>query len=414
MAQTGFFPIEFIVTPRFDVFYALYTLSSGTSTPLDPWKEKALARLPREFERQAKRVAPLPIFWPLLADAIQSVPGELAFDEMLSSIREMPAEVLQGNVLSGIFHDQSTVDSLVARKKTLTQVLADESLSGGELLGHFGLRPYKQSSPSASAIGMLLSKPKSFRDELAQVLKRFWQNGFRDDWSALERELRAESLRMSDLREERSAGDFSRELNLPVVFDDDEREIRPRSGAAIGYDRVDRCYMIPSAFNARRWWAKYETKAQRVTIYFPITTESGAPNALGDESRNLRGAPNTSGAERGKRSDHPAKDPGAINAESVFRALGDTTRYAIASILARTPTTSAELARSLKVSKPTITHHIHALRSAGLISEIPSGGSTKLALSRDTVAALSGAAVEQLFSSTGELALETTRKRRSS
>jgi DNA-binding transcriptional ArsR family regulator len=158
--------------------------------------------------------------------------------------------------------------------------------------------------------------------------------------------------------------------------------------------------MIPSAFNARRWWAKYETKAQRVTLYFPITTESGAPNALGEESR--------------KRRDLPAKRPGAINAESVFRALGDTTRYAIASILARTPTTSAELARSLKVSKPTITHHIHALRSAGLISEIPSGASTKLALSRDTVAALSGAAVEQLFSSTGDLALETTRKRRTS
>ena len=101
-----------------------------------------------------------------------------------------------------------------------------------------------------------------------------------------------------------------------------------------------------------------------------------------------------------------------INAESVFRALGDTTRYAIASILARTPTTSAELARSLKVSKPTITHHVHALRSAGLITETPSRGSTKLSLSRDTVAALSGAAVDQLFSSTADLTLGTTRKRR--
>ena len=101
-----------------------------------------------------------------------------------------------------------------------------------------------------------------------------------------------------------------------------------------------------------------------------------------------------------------------IDAESVFRALGDTTRYAIASILARTPTTSAELARSLKVSKPTITHHVQAMRSAGLIRETPSGGSTKLSLSRDTVAALSGAAVEQLFSARGELTLGTTRRRK--
>jgi predicted transcriptional regulator len=102
-----------------------------------------------------------------------------------------------------------------------------------------------------------------------------------------------------------------------------------------------------------------------------------------------------------------------INAESVFRALGDTTRYAIASILARNPTTSADLARSLKVSKPTITHHVQALRAAGLISNTTGGGSTKLTLSRETVAAVSEAAVEQLFSSTGDLSLVTTRKRRS-
>jgi DNA-binding transcriptional ArsR family regulator len=232
------------------------------------------------------------------------------------------------------------------------------------------------------------------------VLQKFWHSSFRQDWSALEPGLRAESFRMRDLREERSAGSFGRELNLPVAFDDEAREIRPKTGSPIGYDRVDRCYVIPSAFNGRRWWAKYETNAQRVTLYLPITTDPQAPNQVVEEERNSR--------------DVPGKKAQAINAESVFRALGDTTRYAIASILARTPTTSAELSRSLKVSKPTITHHVHALRSAGLIRETPSGGSTKLTLSRETVAALSGAAVEQLFSSTGDLALDTTRKRRPS
>jgi DNA-binding transcriptional ArsR family regulator len=102
-----------------------------------------------------------------------------------------------------------------------------------------------------------------------------------------------------------------------------------------------------------------------------------------------------------------------VNAESVFRALGDTTRYAIASMLARTPTTSAELARSLKVSKPTITHHVQTLRAAGLIEEESDRGSNRLSLNRETVAALSDAAVEHFFSSTGDLALVTTRKRKS-
>ena len=407
MPRSGYLPIEFAVTPRFDVFYALYSLTSSAPTQIDPWKSKALARLPRDFERVAKRVAPLPIFWPLLADAIQNVPGEVAFEEVVSSIREMPVEVLQRNILSGIFHDPTTVDSLLTRGKSLKQVLNDHALPGAELLGHFGLRSHSQSSSSASAIAMLLSKPKAFRDELALVLQRFWQNGFRQDWSALESSLRAESFRMRDLREERSAGAFGQELNLPVAFDDDAREIRPKTGLSIGYDRVDRCYVIPSAFNARRWWAKYETKAQRVTLYLPITTEPSAPNRIVEDDRKASDLPTKH--RRGTEAERPA-----INAESVFRALGDTTRYAIASILARTPTTSADLARSLKVSKPTITHHVHALRAAGLISETPSGGSTKLTLSRDTVAALSDAAVEQLFSSTGDLPLDTTRKRRSS
>jgi len=401
------FPIEFAVTPRFDVFYALYSLTSSASSQLDPWKAKALSRTPRDFERIAKRVAPLPIFWPLLADAIRSVPGEVTFEEVLSTIRHMPVKDLQRNVLAGIFHDRNMVDSLVLREKSLSQALTDDTLPGDELLGHFGLRPYSEASPAARAISTLLAKPKSFRDELALVLQKFWQSTFRRDWAALEPRLRAESFRMRDIREERSVGDLGRELNLPVAFNDETREIRPRAGSPISYGLIDRCYVIPSAFNSRRWWTKYESDAQRVTLYLPITADSRAPNTIVEEDGTVRDLPTEH---------HPARTVAhpAINAESVFRALGDTTRYAIASILARAPTTSADLARSLKVSKPTITHHVHALRSAGLIRETPSGGSTKLSLSRDTVAALSRAAVDQLFSATGDLALGTTRKRRTS
>src|SRR3954465_37193 len=134
MTSNGRLRMEFAVTPRFDVFYALYVLTSNAPTPLESWKEKALRRLPRDFERVAKRVAPLPIFWPLLADAVQGVPGEISFDEMLSTIREMRVEDLKANVLSGIFHDLSTVDALVTRKTALKQLLTDEELPGAELL----------------------------------------------------------------------------------------------------------------------------------------------------------------------------------------------------------------------------------------------------------------------------------------
>ena len=394
MAHSTSLPIEFVVTPRFEVFYALYALSNTAPTPIDRWKERALARLPRDFERVAKRVAPVPLFWPLLADALQRTPGEMTFEEILSNLREMPAEELKANILSGIFHDPATVRSLVTGKKNLRQVLTSDTLSGGELLTHFGLRPYSAESHAASAMIRLLSNPASFRDELGLILQRFWQAGFKRDWSALEPGLRAESFHMKDLHESASLTD----LNLPVIFDDDAGEVRPKSGLAIKYDHIERLYVIPSAFNTRRWWAKYETKPQRFNLYFPVAREAASPNRIVEHDWEAH--------EPSRKSRH------ALNPETVFRALGDTTRYAIASMLARTPTTSAELARSLKVSKPTITHHVQTLRAAGLIEEESHGGSNRLSLNRGTVAALSNVAVEQLFSSTSDLALATTRKRR--
>jgi DNA-binding transcriptional ArsR family regulator len=392
------FPIAFAVTPRFDVFYALYSLTHNAPSVLDDWRQRAMTRLPRDFERVAKRVAPVPLFWALLADSLQRTPGEMTFDEIVSNLREMPVEDLKSNILSGIFHDAATVRALVAGKKSLRQVVANEKSDGAELLGYFGLRPYDASSDSAKAMAMLLSHPKTFRGELALVLDSFWQTGFRSDWSALETEMRADSFRLRDLQEEAPLHKLAGELKLPVSFDAKARELRPKSGASIPYDRIDRCVIIPSAFNTRRWWAKYESTTGRVSLYFPIVRDATAANRIATDVRDT--------------GTNALASHSNINAESVFRALGDTTRYAIASILARNPTTSAELSRSLRVSKPTITHHVQALRAAGLIAETPAGGSTKLSLSRATVAAVSEAAVEQLFSSTSDVSLLTTRKRR--
>jgi DNA-binding transcriptional ArsR family regulator len=203
---------------------------------------------------------------------------------------------------------------------------------------------------------------------------------------------------MKDLYENSSVQELARELSLPIAIDEDAGELRPKAGLAIKTARVDRLYVIPSGFNTHRWWAKYETRPQRFSLYFPVARDAASPNRIvGDDWQNQ---------------ESPGKSSHSLNAESVFRALGDTTRYAIASVLARTPTTSAELARSLRVSKPTITHHVQALRQAGLIEDDPAGGSTRLSLNRETVASLSNVAMEQLFSSTGELTLVTTRKRR--
>jgi DNA-binding transcriptional ArsR family regulator len=395
------FPVEVVVSPRFDVFYALHVLTAEAPTPLQSWKQKAAERLARDFERVAKRVAPLPIFWPLLADALQETPGALDIDGMLSTLSTMPAGELSANVIAGILHDRPTVSALISRKRTLRGVLTDDR-SPGELLSHFGLLPYNARSPAAMAIETLLSDPESYRDDLILAVQKFWQSGFSADWSALEPGLRGDAARLKSLCDRKSIARVADELRLPVSFDEEAGVMRTKSGAVVKLEGIERCYLLPSAFNTRRWWAKYESKADRVTLYFPVWGGAESANRLAGEVTASESARRRAGTSRAP----------SVDAEAVFRALGDTTRYAIASILARNPTSSADLSRSLKVSKPTITHHVQALRSAGLITEKAEGGSSRLSLNREAIAALSASAVQDLFSSTGELELLTTRKRR--
>lgn len=393
-------PLEVIVTPRFDVFYALHTLASTAPTPLDRWKEAAIARLPRDFMRRARRVAPVPIFWPLLADALKNSPGVLPLDEILTTLRAASPKTLRANVLGGIFHDRPTVEALVGRKKTLGDVLGAEKRADAGLLEHFGLRPYRPDSPAAHAVSSLISDTTAYRDEVGAVLHDFLESGFRADWSQLEPTLLREADALKVRSEEASIGELAAELELPVRFDESSGALQARSGAGIALTQVDRCYLLPSPFNSRRWWAKYDT-GERITLYFPVWSGPTA-NALVSADRTKRPSP-----------DQARMRPRRLNPEVVFRALGDTTRYAIASILARKPTSSADLARSLKLSKPTITHHVQALRAAGLIEETADGGSSRLSLNRETLAALSAAVIADLFASSGELPLLTTRQRRS-
>ena len=399
MPRPGF-PLEVIVTPRFDLFYALHALASSVPTPLDRWKEAAIARLPRDFMRRARGVAPVPIFWPLLADALKNTKGVMTVEEILSTLRAMPPNTLRANVLGGIFHDRPTVEALVGRRKTLADVLAAEKHPDAQLLEHFGLRPYRPDSPAALAVSSLISDTASYRDEISVVLQSFLQSGFSSDWSQLEPALLREAADVKARSEEMSIAKLAAELRLPVTFDESSGAMQARSSAVVTLRQIERCYLLPSPFNTRRWWARYDS-GDRVTLYFPVWSGPTA-NAVVTASRKKQASPSQIRARTRK-----------VNAEAVFRALGDTTRYAIASILARKPTSSADLARSLNVSKPTITHHVQALRAAGLIQEAAAGGSSLLTLDRETLAGLSAAAIDDLFSSSGELALLTTRQRRS-
>ena len=100
--------------------------------------------------------------------------------------------------------------------------------------------------------------------------------------------------------------------------------------------------------------------------------------------------------EATRRARAPAIDP-ALDPALIFKALGNTTRYAMVVLLAQAPRSAVELARALSLSKPTISHHVHLLREAGLLNEQPAGGSIVLEVRQETLAGLSDLTLEALF-----------------
>jgi DNA-binding transcriptional ArsR family regulator len=104
------------------------------------------------------------------------------------------------------------------------------------------------------------------------------------------------------------------------------------------------------------------------------------------------------------------EDGTSIDAAIAFRALGDTTRYAIASVLAHEPQTSVELAKAFGVSKATISHHVQLLRAAGLLEESATDNGIVLALDRDAVEGISEAAVQELFGAGSDPVIRRSRR----
>jgi DNA-binding transcriptional ArsR family regulator len=81
-----------------------------------------------------------------------------------------------------------------------------------------------------------------------------------------------------------------------------------------------------------------------------------------------------------------------------WSALGDRTRRAIFSRLARRPCAVGELARELPVSRPAVSQHLKVLKDAGLVTDRPDGNRRIYQVNPDGLQALR-AELDQFWSS---------------
>lgn len=358
------------VSPRFEIFYALQALESGANDKLASWRREMERRLPARARTEIARVAPAPIMWPLLADSLRDEPPGISFTQIISALGSMDDAGFQRCVLGGIFKNEGAVDGLMSGKTSLKRTVEREAATQQRLLRLLGLEPFDAESASAYAFDRIISQPAIYRGEVISALEMFWQVGFSDTWSNVEPQMRASARAMKNVITRSGLPALLRKFNMPVSAERVEKT-------------ASQVNVIPSAFNIAKLWAAYKDSHERATFYIPIVDRA---ISLGSES-------NT--AER-------AIPQGvAVDPAKIFKALGDTTRYAIATTLARTPMTSVALAKLFKVSKPTISHHVALLREAGLLMERQTETGSVLSINRRVLERASGAAAAEMYSEDG-------------
>jgi len=385
-------PWQISLSPRFELFLALWSASSDRARRHAAWRAGLNQRLRPEFHQRQSALGGAPELWILFFDACGLRPPEDDIAQVLVALRRRSAAELAQTLLATLLHSGAVAERVIAGTLAITEALAQLPRRKREWLGFMGLYPYEADRPMARTVARMIADPDGFRGDALAAIDMFVADVFAADWRRLRPQLARASAAAGTLLKGGDWPAIGRALGLNVEFDLARREIRAlRGGYALSFAAMGRACFLPSAFNELQFWTVLEHPTGRTDPLIPFL----------DGSARLTIEPHGDGMPA-----TPLRDVALV-----FRALGDATRFAMAGLLARRPMSSAELARQLGIAKPTVAHHIHELRQAGLLSEEGDGKAIILSLDRAAIEALSGSAVRQLFEGTQAPVLARSRRR---
>lgn len=365
---------------RFEIFYALQTLTDDDSRIHTVWKTRVNKQLPAAFWQAFTTIGGAPVFWPLIADAFQTLDPSSTYEEIITYLTDLDPNTFRDMVLIGALHNDELVDELVRGASTLDEVITRSPEAKQPWFACLGIYPYNQQAPAAIGLQRLVEAPDQFKQAALRGIDLFWHTAFAQTWAQAEPQLVISKQVQSRFFDSSSPAEFINQIMMRLEIDEENRVLRAlRGGCILPFDEIEAIYVLPSLFNDSRLWTTYEHDGE-ITVYLPYF----------DPSIDLA-ADTTADREQFAT---PELDPALI-----FKALGDNTRYALACLIGAESRTAVELAKILKVSKPTISHHVHLLREAGLLNENYTNGSVQLSLKRDVIEALSTVAVGKLFKS---------------
>lgn len=369
---------NFVASLRVEIFFAIETLLDPSSRIHDEWKQPAIQKLPETFFSVANESGFSSNIWASISDALQTQPLDLNISSIISKIENQPLEEFQRNILHGLLHFDNVVDMLLNKGYGLEEALNKIPKTKREWLSFVDVYPFKKNAPMIKALNFLLESPLDFRNLVIDLISTFWKLVFKDTWSELLPKLNSSLKVKSRLFASSDLGEFTKHALIRIEVDEKKKVIKAlRGGFRLPLDLMRTCTFIPSAFNDKRYWTCFKSSDGTYTIYFPYFEPS---ISLDSEI-----ADSLSYAE-------PELDPALI-----FKALGDHTRYQIISLIAEFPLSSVQLSQKLSISKATVSHHVHILREAGLLTERYSSGSVILSLKREVVENLSSLIINKMY-----------------
>jgi ArsR family transcriptional regulator len=399
-------------SPRFELFLALWSLTSDRARRHPDWRRRMRRTLPGTFWAAEAALGGAPEIWLLAAGA----PGGALLDagpaDLVGAIERQPPQALLANLLSGLLRDAALARRVASGALPLARALSSLSRPRALAIRSIGIELEDSEAPLARGWQRLLADPAGGQRALAAGLDAFREAVFEPLWRRLRPELEASAARA---RQQIASDDWDglgHRLGLAVEFDLEARTVRHLAGGErLALAELGSLHFLPSAFNEAGLWLALPMDGRMesgpMAACFPFLDPSVGPEPQRRADRAdgsaaaLTLAPEREGA---------ASAGEAVDVALAFRALGDATRFAMASLLGRRAMPAVELARQLGLSKPTVTHHLHRLREAGLIEARTQGGRPLLALKREAIEALSDRAVERLFER--ETGLPRTRSRR--
>lgn len=375
-------PVHFAVSLHPEIFYALQAFTTPDARIHPRWKSMALERFPASLWPLS-----MPgILWSAVPDALDIEPTT-EFAVVLRNLAELSPRILQERILTGLLHQPEASSAILDEGLPLHKVIAGLPRIKREWLGHVGLYPVE--ADVAESLERLVRSPEAFGADLVAMLRQFWDRVFAKTWGQLLPGFERSVHHMEQIRTSCTFQELLRKTLIPLELHEGRQLLRAlRGGSELRLKDIAYCTFTPSAFNDSRFWTTYDI-GKRLAPWFPYFDPDLKPRADADEGDLTLAAPDIA---------------------LIFRALGDTTRFAMASLLGRRPRAASELANALSVSKPTISHHLHVLRSAGLLHEFDHGGSVLISLNADVLRRLSDLTCRALLESREPVFIQRSRK----